>query len=343
MVDWSLLAILPVRSVVTGLLCSVLCSTVRKPSTLPVTLIHALTLTYLLLSPLKLSHTHYIMAAIPLAYDGDTRQVHPVPRSDAPLLVDGVSSSDEVSSEMEARWKEEMAEQGIGHLPVEWYRQTPGRAIKSGYGIANIIISALINFGINTGLGYAILHNNDQVGLWHEPDVGEHPYKSAAWSDLILTTICIAYFTCLLSTKGIRDAMKKGLTVPVENEALRRGCFRFSPIRMLGTCTRSILLSAWACVVICIPFIILLEIVCVSGGMTGGQEECAMQVHTYIYLKATYSMVCAAIVYPFVLLATLNTETLPPLDLTFFATNQKERWDKKMREEAEKRMDTSQM
>jgi hypothetical protein len=236
-------------------------------------------------------------------------------------------------SDQEAQWQQEMAHEGIGHLPVSWYRQTPTQAVWGAYGLINRIISALVNFGINVGLGYAILHNNDEVGLWQKPsEWGEKPYASAAWSDLFITTFCIAFFTTILSTKGIRNAMKSGQIVPVEHELLKGGCYRCTPVNMFGTCTRSLMLSLWACVTLGIAVNCILEVVCLAGGLHGHGSQCSMEAHVYIYVKAAYSVVAAWIIYPFVLLMTLNTHTLPPLDLTFFAQNQRERFEKEQRE-----------
>jgi hypothetical protein len=50
-------------------------------------------------------------------------------------------------SDQEATWAQEMAQEGIGHLPVSWYRQTPKQAVWGAYGLINRILSALVNFG----------------------------------------------------------------------------------------------------------------------------------------------------------------------------------------------------
>lgn len=193
-----------------------------------------------------------------------------------------------------------------------------------------------LHTGINVGLGYAVLHSYDEVGLWKEPPMGSDPYPSAAFTDLILTTILIAFLTSLISTKGIREAMKKGQTVPVENAALKRGQYKCMPVRLHGTCTRSFFLAAWACVFVCFPAIAIMEIVCVAGGMHGAHATCSMEKTTYIYVKAAFAGVCAWMIYPVLLLGVLNVETLPPLDLTFFVQNQKERWQKQQQEAATK-------
>ena len=161
--------------------------------------------------------------------------------------------------------------------------------------------------------------------------MGDNPYKSAAFSDLLITCFLITFFTCLLSTGGIRKAMKDGQTIPVDNEALEVGCWAYTPVRMLGTCTRSLMLGLWSVLAVGIPMVILLEIICAGGGMHGETSQCSMAAHPYIYIKATFSFVVAWIIYPLVLLCTLNTKTLPPLELTFFYENQKQRWEEKQR------------
>jgi hypothetical protein len=50
-------------------------------------------------------------------------------------------------AEHEQGWAAEMAAEGAGHLPIKWYRQTPRQAIMSSYGIANMIVGGLVNFG----------------------------------------------------------------------------------------------------------------------------------------------------------------------------------------------------
>lgn len=74
---------------------------------------------------------------IPMAYEsasgehGDGRQA---------LLLTG----------QEQQWQQEMAAEGAAHLPVSWYRQTPRSALTSAYGIANLIVSGLLNLGQRT-------------------------------------------------------------------------------------------------------------------------------------------------------------------------------------------------
>lgn len=186
--------------------------------------------------------------------------------------------------------------------------------------------------GLNVGIGYAVLHNNDEVGLWVEPHVGHKPYKSAAWSDLLITTFLITWLTSLTSTGGIRKAMKQGQTVPVDPQLLRGGLWRCVPVNLLGTCTRSLLLAIWAVLVLGGACISLFAIVCAGGGMHGSHSQCSMNATAYIYVKAAYAAIVAWTIYPLVLLQTLNVATLPPLDLTFFNINQRERWEKKQKE-----------
>jgi hypothetical protein len=138
----------------------------------------------------------------------------------------------------------------------------------------------------------------------------------------------------LISTGGIRKAMKSGQTVPVDAELLQTGCWRCIPVGILGTCSRSLSLGLWACVLICTPMIGLLELICLGGHFHGSGSQCSMEKVTYIYVKGAYSLVVAFLLYPLVLLMTLNTATLPPLDLTFFAQNQREKWEKEQREKA---------
>lgn len=64
---------------------------------------------------------------------------------DAPLL----------PSAQEQAWRQEMEIEGIGHLPTNWYRQTPHQAVWSAYGVINRIISMLVNFGASTAAATA--------------------------------------------------------------------------------------------------------------------------------------------------------------------------------------------
>lgn len=235
-------------------------------------------------------------------------------------------------SSLEQQWSAEMAAEGLAHLPLSWFRQTPKQAVWGAYGVINRVIGFIINFGLNVGIGYAVLSDNDEIGLWQKPDAGEKPSGSAAWADLLITTFLITWLTSLISTNGIRKAMKQGQTVPVDRELLQGGWWRCVPVNLLGTCSRSLLLALWAVAVLGSAVILLFEIVCVSGGMHGSGAQCSMNARAFIFVKATYAGLVAWTVYPLILLQTLNTATLPPLDLTFFAINQKERWEKRQRD-----------
>jgi len=283
------------------------------------------------------------MAHIPMAYDAPgAGRNGVVGTGGSALAADGAYSTIAAHEgveqslllpEHEQAWAAEMAAEGAGHLPISWYRQTPRQALLSTYGVANTIVNGLLNLGINAGLGYAVLKGKDVVGLWQEPNHGEHPYKSAAFSDLLITTVLITFLTSVISTPGIRTAMKKGQVVPVDGNLLHGGCLSCSPVRMLGTCTRSLLLALWALLVLCVPFIIILSIVCSTGRMTGSGSQCSMPQHDYIWLKAVYSMVVAMSIYPFVMLSAVNTRTAPPLDLSLFLDNQKQRWEDEKKKE----------
>lgn len=48
---------------------------------------------------------------------------------------------------LEQQWSSEMAAEGMAHLPLSWYRQTPKQAVWGPYGVINRTISMLINFG----------------------------------------------------------------------------------------------------------------------------------------------------------------------------------------------------
>src|SRR5689334_14662664 len=74
--------------------------------------------------------------------------------SPASVMVDGVIayphgsdsglSAPLLRSELEQVWAAEMSAEGLGGLPIDWYRQTPQQAIWGFYGVINRIISALV-------------------------------------------------------------------------------------------------------------------------------------------------------------------------------------------------------
>jgi hypothetical protein len=198
--------------------------------------------------------------------------------------------------------------------------------------------------GFNAGIGYLALHGDDEVGLWQTPTEATgslHPYKTAAYVELLITAFAITFFTVLISTPLLRKALKEGKTVPVEDAALRGGLWRCVPVRMLGTFTRAILLALWATATIGSIAIALLQATCALNGMHNQGAECSMSALVYIWLKATFAFFVAFAINPLLLLATVNVATLPPLELTFFVQNQKARWEKQERENAHKAADAA--
>jgi hypothetical protein len=86
---------------------------------------------------------------IPMAYEvaptGHTVAAVNHPPSNA--RAHGDHHSPLLLTDAEHAWSIEMASEGIAHLPVSWYRQTPHQAVFSSYGIASAIMGGLINFG----------------------------------------------------------------------------------------------------------------------------------------------------------------------------------------------------
>lgn len=230
------------------------------------------------------------------------------------LLGRHVQSAEELQAEMN--------ELGLGHLPLAAYRQTPKQACCSAYAIINQVLSGLINFGINIGFGYALLKGKDYAGIWGNPGTPD-AYGSYIYGDLLITSFLIIFISSCLSTGGIRDAMKKGIVIPVEDSLLRYGIWKFFPLRVRGTCSRSFLLAIEATVILVGITLAGLAITCAAGGLHGHRDSCAMPAFNYIYIKAFWAGLIASITYPLILLATINRATLPPLDYDVFVNNQR--------------------
>lgn len=154
------------------------------------------------------------------------------------------------------------------------------------------------------------------VGLWNTPDREDAYETGPIWTDLFITTFCIAFFTALISPKGVRDSVKKGQQIPVPDEELAKGVWAYFPLRVRSFCVRSLVIALEAMVLLGGLTLLLLVVSCESGLLetdpdTDNSATCQMTVNGFIAFKSMWAGVVGGLVMPFVYLGALNRKHLP--------------------------------
>lgn len=142
--------------------------------------------------------------------------------------------------------------------------------MNTGTFIANIIISVLINFGINFGFGWATVSKWGRLQQGHFEGmpvwVMNPEINSCIILDMMLTCFFMGFFTVLLATDGIVRDIKDGKTRPVDTEVTKTWFWALTPVRVEGLCLRALLTALEMCVVVGLPTTLF-----VFAGVQGGE------------------------------------------------------------------------
>jgi len=181
-------------------------------------------------------------------------------------------------------------------------------SLKNGFVIVNTILSGLVNFGLNGGLGFLIYRDNDAIGVWSTPD-SEKPVSTSMTVDLWMTSLFVVFFTTLLNTGPIRKEIKKGTITPLNEEELQHGVWRFFPFWVTNPAVRSLLFALELMLFYFGATLLLLATLCAAQVMG---KVCYINKTDYCWFKGAWTMVLAMIAYPLGYLGSINRANLSP-------------------------------
>jgi hypothetical protein len=218
---------------------------------------------------------------------------------------------------------------GFHSIPQLYLRSSPYHLYRTSFFWFNYLLTVAINFAANIGFGYALLHSSDGVGLWAKA-TSEKPYNSMIWADFLATVIIISFLNNAFAIPGIRDAIRKGKTIPIDDKILRENVpWKYLPILTIaGTVLRGLLLAAFMGITYYCMTLLIFAGTCNDGYWLGGRGSlCYMNISEYIYFKALWAAGVAACVYPLIFIAAHNRKYLPTEAYEAFLTHAKLKYE----------------
>jgi len=182
-------------------------------------------------------------------------------------------------------------------------------ALINGFVLFNVILSGIINFGLNGGIGFGVYKNNDAIGLWEEPST-ESPVKNSMTIDLCLTCFFVVFFTALF-TSGVKNEIKKGTVLPISENYLRKGIWRLFPLHVRSLGYRSLFLALQLTVLYFGFTLLLFSSICAAGSMGGDGKVCQMSKINYCVFKGFWALIIAMLAWPLGYLGCINRTNLP--------------------------------
>jgi hypothetical protein len=242
----------------------------------------------------------------------------------------------------EMRWRSELDQHGhsFRDMPVHWYRHTPKQALLSKIGIINLILAPLINFGVNVAMIYAFNAGKSYVGLYNKnyipSDADINDYDSTG-GPLLLSIYLMCFLTpfvnTILSTAGLRDALRKGELIPVDAECLNKGVWRLFPLHVKGTFKRSLAFGMYSAIIFGTVILIIYSFFCGIGAMYGSGSTCASSKTASAFIFPLFAAIVAEIMFIPFFLSSINSGSLPSLEHTLFMSGQESRWNQKRKDE----------
>ncbi len=232
------------------------------------------------------------------------------------------------------------------HDEPHWNQPVPNRvlhspreALRSRFFVLNEIVSIIVNVFLNAGIGYGTLKQWDNIGLWEQPNT-ENPAPTGYAVDLVNTGFLVVWFTSLLATPGVRNAVRRGNATPVKPDSLERGIYRWFPCRVENVWARATLMALLFEFIFIAPSLVILGLACRFGWMSGanGDEVCqfskvapsfraaawshAVQVN-FVWFKGLWCGLLAGFAYPFLMLGAMNRNVIPEFIYDSFLENLK--------------------
>ena len=167
----------------------------------------------------------------------------------------------------------------------------PGNLLSTGYFIVNVIISAIITFGINFGIDWAV--------------VAGHPDKNVIFSlgvfGGVIATMIILPVVTYLNSCAIKKRVDEGLDAPIRHEWFSSNILLRTVFFSMGSPRRRLLMFIInAMIIMAVPVSLILLFSCWAdeGFPTSGTYECLLpETWQYCLIDATWKTHCAVILY----------------------------------------------
>lgn len=188
--------------------------------------------------------------------------------------------------------------------------ETAGAAYRSQTFAVQLVMTMIINFGINFGLEWATMSkwggNPDRsswpaLAMWRMNPV----INSCLGMDMLITTFAQGFFCMLLATGGTQKEVRDKKCDVLSPHAIQGGWWRFTPVPIRNLCLRSFAAGLELTLVAGIPTMFLVWAGVGNGTMPG---------LSYTIFKGVWATATSALVYAWVFPAAIDKRNFPELE-----------------------------
>jgi hypothetical protein len=188
--------------------------------------------------------------------------------------------------------------------------KTAAESYRSQTFIGQVILTMMINFGINFGLEYATLSkwgDRSNTAAWPSLEmwVLNSDVNSCLGMDVLLTSFLVAFMCTLLATGGTQKEVREKKCDTLDPSATSAGFWRYTPVRFRGLCARSCAMGFFFLTLAGLPTVLLLWAAIGAGAWSG---------YAYTVFKGCWASAMSAFVYALLFPAAIDKRNFPELE-----------------------------
>ena len=188
---------------------------------------------------------------------------------------------------------------------------------------SQLVITMLINFGINFGWQYATFSKwgaRDNTEAWPALQVWvlDPDANSCLGQDLLLTSFLLAFMCTLFATGGTQKEVREKKCDVLDPQATAGGAWRYTPVRFRGLCARSCAMGGFVLLTAGAPT--MLAVWAALG------NEGAWEGYSYTVFKGVWCMLMSAFVYALLFPAAIDKRNFPELEFEELMELQSAAW-----------------
>lgn len=187
---------------------------------------------------------------------------------------------------------------------------TVSAAYRSPTFAGQLIVTMLINFGVNFGIEWATMSEwgkKRDPAAW--PGIAAVRMDTAVNSclilDMLLTTFSCGFLCTLLATGGTEKEVREKKCLMLEPTAIAGGWWRWTPTPIENLCFRSLVMGVYVTGIIGIPSFLFAWAGIGNGYMNG---------YSYVVFKGIWGTFVSAVVYTLAFPAAINKNSFPDLE-----------------------------
>lgn len=175
-----------------------------------------------------------------------------------------------------------------------------------------IIVSMIINFGLNLGFAWGASNNwgdyHNNYDQWNHFHMTQSEGSAAAIPlDLAMSTFFMSFFSVVFGTRGVQQEVRKNKCDVLDPRVLQRGFWRWTPVRIPGLCFRAFVTALYFLLCAYGPSILIFWAALGNTGSVYGL--------TYTIVKALWCSIVSTFITTIVYFSALDARNFPDMEL----------------------------